>query len=103
MTDRAALLDDLREEGDELERLVVDLAATQWARPTPAAGWTIAHQIAHLAWTDRIATLAAADEDAFTGHLRRAEAEPQAYVDTGAEQGAAVPPAELLEIGRAHV
>ena len=31
------------------------------SRPTPAEGWTVAHQIAHLAWTDEQALLAATD------------------------------------------
>ena len=39
---------DLRAESDDLDALVAPLPAAAWADPTPAAGWTIAHQIAHL-------------------------------------------------------
>ncbi|MFD1047266.1 maleylpyruvate isomerase N-terminal domain-containing protein, partial [Kibdelosporangium lantanae] len=40
-------LPDLVAEGDELDALVS--ARPDWSIPTPAVGWTIAHQIAHLA------------------------------------------------------
>src|SRR5699024_4863890 len=36
----------------DLDALVADLEPDAWSRDTPAAGWSIAHQIAHLAWTD---------------------------------------------------
>ena len=50
-------MDDLRAESDDLDGLVADLPAERWAEATPAPGWTIAHQIAHLLWTDRVALL----------------------------------------------
>src|SRR3712207_7363650 len=43
--------------------------AADFSRPTPAPGWTIAHQIAHLAWTDWIALTAVTDPDAFHAQL----------------------------------
>ncbi len=66
----AGLLADLAAEGAELDALVAALPDADWARPTPAAGWTIAHQIAHLAWTDDVAVLAATDADAFAAALQ---------------------------------
>ncbi|MBP2335195.1 uncharacterized protein (TIGR03084 family) [Saccharothrix coeruleofusca] len=74
------LLDDLRAEGQELDDLV---AGADWTTPTPAPGWTIAHQISHLRWTDRIAHLAVTDPDAFAEALRGAGADA---VDRGAEE-----------------
>lgn len=65
-----SLLDDLRAEGEELDALVAPLDATQWAAPTPAGGWTIAHQIAHLAWSDARAHLAATEPAAFEEEAR---------------------------------
>jgi uncharacterized protein (TIGR03084 family) len=56
---------DLNADGDEVDRLVADLGPADWKRPTPAPGWTIAHQIAHLAATFRIAGLAASDAVTF--------------------------------------
>ncbi|KIF69369.1 wyosine base formation domain-containing protein [Streptomyces sp. AcH 505] len=97
MADPVAVLDDLRDESAELDRLVGELGPADWALPTPAAGWTIAHQIAHLHWTDTAALLAATDETAFAGEAAKALAAPDSFVDDGAETGAALPPAELLD------
>ncbi|MGM1061190.1 TIGR03084 family metal-binding protein [Saccharothrix sp. Mg75] len=74
------VLDDLRAESGVLDDLVAD---ADWSLPTPAAGWTIAHQVAHLSWTDRIAALAARDPAAFAGAL--ATATPD-MVDEGARE-----------------
>jgi len=100
-TDLGVLLGDLRVEGDDLDAIVGDLPAADWTRPTPAAGWTIAHQIAHLAWTDMRALLAATDGPAFQADLQDGAADQRGYVDGGAAQGAAQPPAELLSRWRA--
>ncbi|MEW2525815.1 TIGR03084 family metal-binding protein [Streptomyces sp. NPDC047071] len=94
------VLDDLRDESDELDRLVGDLEPARWALPTPAPGWTVAHQIAHLAWTDRAALLAATDPDAFAEEAAAALAAPDTFVDDGAREGAAQPPAALLKSWR---
>src|SRR5690606_30217002 len=48
MSDLHTVLDDLRAEGDDLDALVATLPDENWALPTPAEGWTIAHQIGHL-------------------------------------------------------
>jgi uncharacterized protein (TIGR03084 family) len=72
------------------------LGEERWALTTPAPGWTIAHQIAHLAWTDRAALLAVTDADAFTKEVEKALASPDGFVDEGAAEGAAMPPARLL-------
>ncbi|QGV79996.1 TIGR03084 family metal-binding protein [Streptomyces ficellus] len=91
-----ALLADLREESEELDRLVADLRPDGWATPTPAPRWTVAHQIAHLAWTDDAALLAVTDPDGFAAHAAQALKDPDGFVDEGAGAGAAAPPAELL-------
>jgi uncharacterized protein (TIGR03084 family) len=96
VSDPAVVLDDLRSESDQLDRLVSGLEPEAWARPTPAPGWTVAHQIAHLAWTDEAATLAVTDPDAFAAQIDKALAAPESFVDEGAEAGAALPPAQLL-------
>ncbi|MEU2037881.1 TIGR03084 family metal-binding protein [Nocardia niwae] len=97
MADLEALLGDFADECADLERLVAPLAPEEWARATPAPGWTIAHQIGHLAWTDEIATIATADPARFQQLL--AEAGPRAltFVDEAAEKAATEPPAELLD------
>ncbi|WP_063062622.1 TIGR03084 family metal-binding protein [Nocardia sienata] len=101
MTDLDALLRDLAAEGAELEALVADLPPSDWARPTPAAGWTVAHQIGHLTWTDEVATLAATDArtgaGAFTDLLTAAADRVTTFVDDAAAEAAAAAPPELLE------
>lgn len=87
---------DLRAESDELDALVAPLPAERWAEPTPAPGWTIAHQIAHLLWTDRVALTSVTDEAGFADELKAAAADPTGFVDAGAEELAALAPAELL-------
>ncbi|WP_156686267.1 TIGR03084 family metal-binding protein [Mycobacterium sp. Marseille-P9652] len=88
---------DLRAESDDLDALVAPLPAQRWADATPAPGWTIAHQIGHLLWTDRVALTAVTDEAGFAEALQAAAADPTGFVDAGAADLAALPPAELLD------
>ncbi|MFD8201144.1 TIGR03084 family metal-binding protein [Streptomyces sp. NPDC059701] len=97
MPDPTPVIDDLREESEELDALVARLSPARWALATPAPGWTVAHQIAHLAWTDRSALLAVTDEDGFRVLVEKALAAPGTFVDEGAEEGASRAPDELLE------
>ncbi|MCI3272267.1 TIGR03084 family metal-binding protein [Streptomyces cylindrosporus] len=101
MADPTPVIDDLRVEGEELDALVAELSPEQWALPTPAAGWTVAHQIAHLAWTDHHAVLAMTDQNSFSREVEKALAQPGDFVDNGAEEGVAKPPEQLLADWRA--
>ncbi|MEU4493104.1 TIGR03084 family metal-binding protein [Streptomyces sp. NPDC023998] len=96
MSDPTVVLDDLRSESDQLDELVRELSDEEWAGPTPAERWSVAHQIAHLAWTDSAALLAVTDADAFAAQVEKALVAPDSFVDEGAEEGAALPPAQLL-------
>jgi uncharacterized protein (TIGR03084 family) len=96
MTDVSALLADLVAESASADTLVAELPKEQWATPTPAEGWTIAHQVAHLAWTDRQAALAATDEEAFADTVKQAQADPTGFVDQAAEAWSRQDPVELL-------
>ncbi|MFJ9415668.1 TIGR03084 family metal-binding protein [Streptomyces sp. NPDC101227] len=102
MSEPGAVLTDLREESEELDALVAGLPAERWATPTPADGWTLAHQIAHLAWTDRKSLLAATDPERFAREaVPEALAAPLTFVDEGAQAGARTPPGALLRDWRA--
>ncbi|MHA3701666.1 TIGR03084 family metal-binding protein [Jatrophihabitans sp. YIM 134969] len=91
------LLGDLAAESADLDALLAHLPAERWAKPTPAEGWTIGHQIGHLTWTDEIALLAATDPAAFGEALRAAAAgDPLRFVDDAAAARAANPPERLL-------
>ncbi len=61
----AEILADLVEEQGALDEIVCGLSADQWALPTPSPRWTIAHQIAHLAYFDRAAVVAITSPEAF--------------------------------------
>jgi len=86
MVELAEVLADLSEESTGLDNLVANLGDAQWRRETPAAGWTIRHQIAHLAWTDHVSVMAIAEPDAFVSHLGAALEEPGSFVDKGAAE-----------------
>ncbi|GCD92797.1 TIGR03084 family metal-binding protein [Embleya hyalina] len=102
--ERDIALSDLVAEGDELDALVS--AHADWTEPTPAAGWTIAHQIAHLAAADTNVLIAIRTPEAFDTVLKRTEAAGSRHADLEAAAGAAEPRSVLLEewrAGRAEV
>ena len=94
------VLADLDAEGDDLDRLVSGIDSDQWRLATPAPGWTIAHQISHLASSDRLATLAATDAGAFQARRDEMIADFDEAVGADATEFAADPPERLLSIWR---
>lgn len=90
------MIADLIAEGEDIDRLVADLDEQGWATPTPAPGWTVAHQIAHLAATFRLAALAASNAEAFQGVISRLTPNFSANVDAALAEYLAEPPAVLL-------
>ncbi len=96
MTAASSIVDDLQAESDALDSLVAELPAQSWKLATPAPGWTIAHQIGHLLWTDRVALTSITDEAGFSELLTVAQQNPAGFVDAAAEGLTAAPPAELL-------
>ena len=101
MASAEQIVDDLRAESDALDGLVAALPDDGWARATPAPGWTIAHQIAHLLWTDEVALTSITDEPGFSDVLAAAAQNPAGFVDEAAEELATLAPAKLLERWRA--
>jgi uncharacterized protein (TIGR03084 family) len=92
-----ALLDDLAVESAALDAMVAGLDEADWRRPTPAAGWDVATSVAHLAWTDEVAVLAATDKKGWDRIVVEAMADPSGFVDARALAGGAVEPGELLD------
>lgn len=92
-----AVLTDLADESALLDGWVAGLDAAGWATVTTPEGWTVAHQVAHLHWTDRTSLDAVIDPDAFGRTLRVALAQGDDFVDREAEALAALDPADLLE------
>jgi len=91
-----ALLDDLVAEAAALRRLVAPLPEAAWAQETVAARWTIRHQIAHLAYFDEAATLAASDPLAFRAAADELTGRADDFADVAAAEHADRPGAELL-------
>lgn len=95
-TDQVALaLERLNRESQTLEDIVRDLPAGQWRTPTPAVGWTVAHQIAHLNWADTAALTSLREPERFKAYVQRSR-ESERFVDDAAEQGAQLPVNELF-------
>lgn len=94
------LLADLSTEGFELRQVVAGLSEAGWRTPTPAVGWDVATQIAHLAWTDEAgvaATEAAGgDTSAWDELVGEALKDPAGFVDASALALATLPATELL-------
>jgi uncharacterized protein (TIGR03084 family) len=75
------LLGDLRAESADLERLLVpdvspdvspEVRPGAWDVPTPAGGWAVRDQIAHLAWFDDAAVRAVSTPEEFRAEVRDA-------------------------------
>jgi uncharacterized protein (TIGR03084 family) len=99
-----ALCSDLREEVEALEQLVAGLSADQWKMTTPFLGWSVYDQVAHIAFIDSQAYMAATDRDALMAGVReiskvlaRGESMPRA-VDR--LMGGPLAPQELLSFWR---
>jgi uncharacterized protein (TIGR03084 family) len=101
MADAGPIVNQLAAESDELDAMVAGLPENRWRELTPAEGWTIAHQIGHLLWTDRVALTSVTNEPAFGDILTAAAADPSGFVDAAAEEEARRPAAELLDDWRA--
>lgn len=93
MVDLRPILGDLAAESQSLHDVV---ASADWATPTPAEGWTIAHQVAHLAWTDAKALIAVRTPEQFPAELDRALTAGESFVDDGAAEWVKTPRDELL-------
>ncbi|MEV4843172.1 TIGR03084 family metal-binding protein [Micromonospora matsumotoense] len=96
MSARNDVFVDLALEGDAVDRMVADLDEAQWARETPAPEWTIAHQIAHLAATFRLAGLAAADPAGFVALAGQFGPDFNRNVRTALSPYLSAPPPALL-------
>jgi uncharacterized protein (TIGR03084 family) len=99
MTVLDEVLTDLIVEIGLLDAVLEPLTEDQWRTPTPAIGWDVATQVAHLAWTDHAALAAIADGESWRVILAAAQGSDW-FVDRAALAGAAVPSSRLLESWR---
>lgn len=96
MADIESLLADLRAEQESVDAVLAQVGEAAWQTDTPAAGWKVQDQVAHLAYFDGAVTEAISDPDAFTAKLP-ARAEDTDYVNTVAKPLVALPSSELWE------
>lgn len=92
---------DLAADVAEVDRLIAPLDKAQWNLPTPAPGWTIANQVAHLAFIFHLAGAAAGDTDEFKAIVERASKGFNAAVNAAIEEYMD-DPAELLDRWRSE-
>ncbi|HYF73494.1 MAG TPA: TIGR03084 family metal-binding protein [Nocardioides sp.] len=95
------LLDDLQAEGDRLWSVVSGLDEEGWRTPTPAPGWSVATQVAHLLWTDEVAVVAAGartpeGKQAWDALVLQAIDDPDGFVDAQAVEISRLRPEDLL-------
>ncbi|MFL0578032.1 TIGR03084 family metal-binding protein [Dietzia sp. 179-F 9C3 NHS] len=86
---------------DRLDALVEQAGPEAWTTATPAEGWDVGMQIAHLAWTDEVSLTAITDPDAFQGVVEQAMQDPTGFVDVGAAAIAATGRDQVLARWRA--
>ena len=79
-----------------VDELVEAAGPGNWRTDTPAEGWDIAMQIAHLAWTDEVSLTAIRDAGAFQAVVEKAMEDPTGFVDVGATELAATGREEVL-------
>jgi uncharacterized protein (TIGR03084 family) len=100
MTTLDTVLDDLAAESLQLDGWVAGLTPDQWGTLTTPEGWTVAHQVAHLHWTDVTSTLAIEDKAAFDALITAALEDPEGYIDQATDELALEPPESLLPAWR---
>ncbi len=81
MTGQQDVFTHLAEETEAVDRMVAGLDAEQLGLPTPAPGWTVAHQIGHLAFIFRLAGAAASDPELFAAMTDGAQQDFDAAVN----------------------
>ncbi|MGW5555905.1 TIGR03084 family metal-binding protein [Micromonospora sp. NPDC003944] len=100
MPEAQDVITDLVRDGDEVDRMLTSLTDEQWRLATPAPGWTVAHQVAHLAATFRMAATAAAEPDRFIAMMQQLSGGFDANVAGAMAPYLAAEPQELLALWR---
>jgi uncharacterized protein (TIGR03084 family) len=86
----------LNADADDFDGMLSSLAADRWSTPTPAPGWTVAHQVAHLAATFRMVWLAVGDPEAFKAVAARVRTDFEGAVRSALAGYLAEPPDVLF-------
>ena len=92
----ASLVDDLVAESGELRAVLEPRSASDWTRPTPAAGWTIVDQVTHLAYFDDVTRRSITDPARFRAEAEQLTADGLDFPDRVAARFHDTPPREAL-------
>lgn len=90
------VLRDLQAEYGDLDRVLTGLDAADWDRQTPAANWSVTDQVAHLAFSEELAALAATDATGFATRLAELLADLDAVDRLQKERTSAMTAADIL-------
>jgi uncharacterized protein (TIGR03084 family) len=96
VVDLGRLRADLAVEQESLDSLVRGLDDAGWALATPAEGWSVRDQVAHLAFDDEAARLAVADPAGFELLRAEAAADHEAFMQRGPAEGRGLPGGRVL-------
>lgn len=96
MSGPADVYRDLAAEGEVVDQIVSGLEPEQWDLPTPAPGWTIKHQVAHLSSIVSIAKLTVTAPKVFEQLAAGAAADFDGAVNALLTPYLAASPADLL-------
>jgi uncharacterized protein (TIGR03084 family) len=83
----SSLLDDLQAEHDDLMKAMASISEADWDAPTPAEGWSVRDAISHLAFFDRVTTVALTDAAGFEAILADSAKDLGGYVDRALGDG----------------
>jgi enediyne biosynthesis protein E11 len=95
MTEQDAVAD-LTSEAEAIDELVTGIEEADWARPTPAPGWTVADQVAHLTFIFRLAGTAVSDPELFASMAAAAQQNFTAAVNGALHEFRGDPPEVLF-------
>jgi uncharacterized protein (TIGR03084 family) len=92
---------DITAEAEAIDELVTGIDESDWTRSTPAPGWTVADQVAHLTFVFTLAGTAASDAAAFEAMVASAGNDFGAAVNNALKLFEGDPPELLLGKWRA--
>lgn len=90
------VLADLKSEGDQLESWVSPPGGVDWGVVCTPEGWTVGHEIAHLAWTDWASAVAIDGGPAWDDLVAGALDVFDGFIDAETDVWAKLPAADLL-------
>lgn len=96
------LIDDLRAEQEDLDRMLAGLDDPAWDKMTMAEPWTIRDTISHLAFFDERETQAISDPEKFADEInQRLAGGIESYMALGLDRGRSMTPSQVLAWWRA--